>query len=228
MLPVMTTISVRRALLVTSCAVLLTAAACGSDDEPDAQADATGSSMTSPSEPMASSPEVPESSDAPNTSDAPKTSDAPMTSEPRMTSKPPMTSEPEAEVPETLAFQATTLDGEDFDAASLAGEPALFWFWAPWCPVCQGQAPQVNEFADQVTVVGVAGLDDSESAMQDFVSRTETDGFTQLSDSAGEVWKRFGIAEQSTFVLLDDTGKVVVDGSTSTDDVQSAIEGLDG
>src|SRR3712207_8342970 len=30
-----------------------------------------------------------------------------------------------------LAFTGRTLDGAAFDAAALAGRPALLWFWAP-------------------------------------------------------------------------------------------------
>lgn len=31
-----------------------------------------------------------------------------------------------------LDFTATTLSGSRFDAASLQGEPAILWFWAPF------------------------------------------------------------------------------------------------
>lgn len=37
-------------------------------------------------------------------------------------------------------FTVATLDGATFDGRSLAGKPALLWFWAPWCPTCLGQA----------------------------------------------------------------------------------------
>jgi thiol-disulfide isomerase/thioredoxin len=34
-----------------------------------------------------------------------------------------------------LRFDAKTVDGKDFSGQSLAGKPAVLWFWAPWCPV---------------------------------------------------------------------------------------------
>jgi hypothetical protein len=34
-------------------------------------------------------------------------------------------------VPELLRFRAPLVDGSSFDAAALAGTPAVFWFWAP-------------------------------------------------------------------------------------------------
>ncbi|GAA2888845.1 hypothetical protein GCM10020220_093800 [Nonomuraea rubra] len=40
----------------------------------------------------------------------------------------------EERVPDVLRFTATTLDGQKFDGASLAGKPVVFWFWAPVVP----------------------------------------------------------------------------------------------
>ncbi|HEX6076920.1 MAG TPA: redoxin domain-containing protein [Micromonosporaceae bacterium] len=113
-------------------------------------------------------------------------------------------------------FTSATLDGGTFDGRSLAGKPAVLWFWAPWCPTCLGQAPHVNalakNYAGKAHVVGVAGLD-SVSAMHDFVGKTKLSGFPQLADEQGEVWKRFGVTEQSTFVVLDGSGGIVEHGS---------------
>ncbi len=43
----------------------------------------------------------------------------------------------------------------------------MLWFWAPWCPTCRAQIPTVSglgEYADQVNVVGVGGLDTQETS----------------------------------------------------------------
>ncbi len=113
-------------------------------------------------------------------------------------------------MPETLRFTSTTVDGEPFDGASLAGQPTLFWFWAPWCPTCRGQIPQVQEIAetyvDQVQVIGVGSLDGA-SAIRGFAEAAS--GLTHLTDEKNAVWKHFAVAEQSSFVLLDATGKKV-------------------
>ena len=45
---------------------------------------------------------------------------------------PPASSDGGGEVPEALAFTATTVGGESFDGASLAGRDVAIWFWAPW------------------------------------------------------------------------------------------------
>ena len=35
-------------------------------------------------------------------------------------------------VPKNLDFSGTTVSGDEFQGASLAGRPTLLWFWAPW------------------------------------------------------------------------------------------------
>ncbi|MFG2191945.1 redoxin family protein [Streptomyces sp. NPDC048639] len=118
-------------------------------------------------------------------------------------------------VPATLRFRGTTLDGKSFDGAALAGKPVALWFWAPWCGSCRGQAPQAAELArtykGKVHVIGVAGLDTTGS-MKSFVSSRKVGGFPHVADEQGAVWKKFGITQQSSFVLLDGKGKVVHSG----------------
>jgi thiol-disulfide isomerase/thioredoxin len=116
----------------------------------------------------------------------------------------------ESEVPSTLRFTATTVDGKRFDGASLAGKPVLLWFWAPWCPICRGQISQVEEIArdhkGSLFVVGVGSLDDGD-AIRGFAEGVT--GITHLVDESGEVWKHFRVKEQSSFVLLDASGDKV-------------------
>jgi peroxiredoxin len=118
-------------------------------------------------------------------------------------------------VPEALTFTATTVDGKPFDAKTLAGKPTVLWFWAPWCPTCKGQAAETAKVAadyrGKANVVGVAGLDKN-AAMRAFVSDTGTGSFSHLSDESGEVWKRFEVTQQSSYVLLDRTGRTVYEG----------------
>jgi thiol-disulfide isomerase/thioredoxin len=91
----------------------------------------------------------------------------------------------------------------------------VLWFWAPWCATCFGQAALVSaeaqEFTGRVNFVGVAGLGGAKE-MAEFVSDGEVGNVTHLNDQAGAVWRKFGITEQSQFVLLDRAGKVVQKG----------------
>ncbi|MFJ5544589.1 TlpA family protein disulfide reductase [Micromonospora chalcea] len=142
------------------------------------------------------------------------------------------TSAPPAAVPATLAFTGRTLDGTAFDAAALAGRPVLLWFWAPWCATCASQAWTVAEIApayrDTVPIVGVAGLGE-QKAMKDFVTEFDLGGTTQIDDRKGALWRRFKVTEQSTFVVLDRTGRVVhqgfLDGEALTRQVETLARG---
>ncbi|UFU06645.1 redoxin family protein [Ruania halotolerans] len=129
--------------------------------------------------------------------------------------------------PELLTFTATTVDGAEFDGASLAGSPAVLWFWAPWCPTCRAQIPNVTslgeQYAGEVAVVGVGGLDSAE-AIADLAA--EIPNVQHLVDDEGEVWSHFGITQQSTFVVLDAHGEIVDEGSLSDDQLNTTVAEL--
>jgi thiol-disulfide isomerase/thioredoxin len=112
----------------------------------------------------------------------------------------------------TLAFTGKTLDGAAFDAATLAGKPTILWFWAPWCATCASEAQSINdlkdEYGDRLAVLGIAGMGDNK-AMHQFVSDLEVTKVPNLDDQQGVLWKRFGITEQSTYVLVDKAGKIL-------------------
>ena len=131
---------------------------------------------------------------------------------------------------ETLNFTGTTVEGEPFDGASLAGKPTVIWFWAPWCPTCKGQTPNISdlatEYAGEVNVVGVAGLSDDVAGIEDFASHTS--GITNLTDSPGDIWRHFEIVEQSVFTVLDANGKVVSEGFLEDQDLNDLVANLAG
>lgn len=116
-------------------------------------------------------------------------------------------------VPKKLRFTARTVGDEAFDGASLAGQDAVFWFWAPWCTECRREAPHVAAVQaatqGEVTFVGVAGLGET-AAMRAFVSDYKVGAFTHVADLDGELWKRFGVVQQPAYAFVDDSGKVKV------------------
>ncbi|MGA8211174.1 MAG: redoxin family protein [Nocardioidaceae bacterium] len=128
-----------------------------------------------------------------------------------------------------LVFTARTLDGASFDGTSLAGRPAVLWFWAPWCPTCRAQAPAVARLAKryegQVSVLGVGGL----AAAADIRAFAEqVDGPLHLVDEPGEVWRHFGVTAQSTYLVIDGEGRVVDDGYLDDDDLAAEVARLVG
>jgi peroxiredoxin len=137
-------------------------------------------------------------------------------------------------VPEVLEFTATSLDGEEFDAASLAGSPVVLWFWEYDCPICLSQGPAVSglfdEYGDQVGIVGVsgAGLYAAGSAedREGFVDQTGTGDIVHLADEDYTIRNAFGVVSQSTYVVLDAEGEVVESGSLSEEDLNEVVGGL--
>jgi thiol-disulfide isomerase/thioredoxin len=126
-----------------------------------------------------------------------------------------------AVVPASLKFTGQTLDGKSFDAATMAGKPTILWFWAPWCATCASEAMSIadlrDQYADRLNILGIAGMGNNKD-MHEFVSDLEVGAVPHLDDEPGKLWKKFGITEQSTYVILDKAGKVVV--KSYLDDLQ--------
>lgn len=125
---------------------------------------------------------------------------------------------------------ASTIDGASFDANTLAGRPTVAWFWAPWCVVCRGEAPDVaaiaGQYADRVNFIGVAGRGEA-AEMRDFVSDTGTGAITHLDDSSGAIWAAYEIYAQPAFAFITDDGRQeTFTGALGADDLAQVIEQL--
>ena len=106
-----------------------------------------------------------------------------------------------------LNFTGTTLSGGTFNGASLQGKPAVLWFWTPWCPFCNAEAPSVSAVAaanPAVTFVGVSTRADV-GAMQNFVSKYNLN-FTNINDADGSIWAQFNVPWQPAYVFIRPDG----------------------
>jgi thiol-disulfide isomerase/thioredoxin len=107
-----------------------------------------------------------------------------------------------AKADDRLQFTGTTLSGGSFSGASLAGKPAVLWFWTPWCPFCNAEGPAVAAVSrahPEVSFVGVAAHSDV-AAMQGFVSKYNL-GFPNLNDADGSIWARYNVPWQPAYVF---------------------------
>ena len=118
-----------------------------------------------------------------------------------------VTEAPAARADGQLNFTGTTLSGAPFNGASLQGKPAVLWFWTPWCPFCNQEAPTVSQVAaanPKVTFVGVAARSDV-AQMQSFVAKYNLN-FTNLNDADGSIWAKFNVPWQPAYVFLRPDG----------------------
>ncbi len=113
---------------------------------------------------------------------------------------------------DALDFVVSDLSGAEFRGEWLRGRDAVLWFWAPWCTVCRGEAPDVVAAAgsaEGVRVIGVAGRGGT-AEMAEFVSDTGTGSLTHVIDADGSIWSQFGVFAQPAYAFVDDDGTVEV------------------
>jgi thiol-disulfide isomerase/thioredoxin len=111
-----------------------------------------------------------------------------------------------------LTFSAKTVDGKNFSSKALANKkPTVLWFWAPWCAICKNESAFITAAAQQyknkVNFVGVGALG-SRDELVEFVGLTGTSNFTNLDDSSGKLWNRFGVIIQPTLLFIDTKGNI--------------------
>ncbi len=133
-----------------------------------------------------------------------------------------------AEPSPALWWTAETLDGQQLVAADLAGQDVVLWMWAPWCSVCNREAPDVAralaDLPDGVTLVGVAGRDEVD-AMQEFVAEHGLQEMTNVVDADGEVWASYGVSYQPAWVFIPAGGAAsVAAGSIGYDGLFAGME----
>ncbi len=105
------------------------------------------------------------------------------------------------------------LDGDGaFALSQLASSdtPTLLWFWAPWCPICNEEAPAIERLAadagSELAVIAIGGRDDAANGPE-FVARNGLQTPTMLFDESMASWEAYRIVGQPGAVLLDRDGR---------------------
>lgn len=116
------------------------------------------------------------------------------------------------------AFEAETVDGSTFDAASLAGKVTVLDFWATWCPPCIEEFPTLRKIdakhGDAVEVVGINmdyGDDLSPEELAAWIAAQKLPG-SHLHDGKSwesELVERFGVVEIPFNVVVGADGEVL-------------------
>jgi thiol-disulfide isomerase/thioredoxin len=105
-------------------------------------------------------------------------------------------------------------NGKQVDLAAFADgkKPSLIWFWAPHWGACAGEAPGVEQFAQQnassINVLGIGTQDDAKQAVA-FRTRHKLKVTKMVWDSTGTSWEKLGIPGQPAWLLMDKAGKTL-------------------
>jgi len=117
----------------------------------------------------------------------------------------------ESPLPEVAVWDVGATQWVQFADLVPADKPVVLWFWAPHCPACAAEAPNMKEFAeanaDTVEVIGIGTQDDAAMAA-DFVERHDIP-FQMLWDESFETWVAFGINAQPATALFSSDGEVL-------------------
>ena len=123
------------------------------------------------------------------------------------------TGDAETPGPAVPSVSVPRLDGRgDFALAQLAQAktPTLLWFWAPWCEVCNHEAPAIERLAadarGELGVVAIGGRDQAANGPA-FVARHRLRSMTVLFDEPMAAWSAYAIPGQPAGVLLDRDGR---------------------
>lgn len=110
------------------------------------------------------------------------------------------------------ALRATTLQGEEFDLAEIAGRPVLIYFFAPWCPYCSVSADNIVRLRrirgeEQLAIVAIALDWQDREEVLNYASKHELNMPVVLGNSEiATDWQVYGFP---TYYVLDSVHRVV-------------------
>lgn len=112
-------------------------------------------------------------------------------------------------------FQAKLLSGGQLDTRDLAGQVVVYNVWGSWCVPCVTEAPELvevaNEYADEVTFVGI-NVRDNDAAARAFEREHNVPYDSVTSDDSDQAMLAFhgamAAAAVPTTLVVDREGRV--------------------
>jgi cytochrome c biogenesis protein CcmG, thiol:disulfide interchange protein DsbE len=106
-------------------------------------------------------------------------------------------------------FTATDLNGETIQVGD-TGIPYVINFWATWCPPCNAELPELNDFASDHTSdiqFYAINIEESTNTIANFF---QNNGYSLpvLLDSDGNISQEFRIRAVPTTIIVDSQGVI--------------------
>jgi thiol-disulfide isomerase/thioredoxin len=118
-------------------------------------------------------------------------------------------------VGQSIRIRGKTVDGRDFDLATMKGKVVLIHYWSTWCEPCKADMDQLKtlqaKYAKQgFALVGIS-LDNETSEVAAFL-KTKKLSWPQLFEPGGlesRLANELGVLTLPTMILVDKQGKVI-------------------
>ena len=102
------------------------------------------------------------------------------------------------------------LDGETYSSDALAGRPAVLYFFAPWCTVCNASAHQLRWFdrwsGEDVALIHIALEFEDALSVREYARRHRIAGPVLLGDA--QTAASFRVFGFPTYYTLDADGRI--------------------
>ncbi len=112
------------------------------------------------------------------------------------------------------SLKLKTLEGKDFDLASLRGKPVIVDFWATWCVPCRQSMPHVAKLSKEFKARGLdlvsVSLDEDPDDAARYIEQHKY-SWTHLADPKSQSERDWGQSAIPRLVLIGKDGKVLFD-----------------